>query len=206
MTPLSDWSDEINLTLMGRDKIYEAHEWDGLRSMRLAHKTRYKKNVRKSFVRYMKTTYSSEVFKDDYRNDDYSYKRDRMEGKQAVGKAADSSFWEWDKGSFPFFWRSQPEIKNDLRDGTSLWCYVDKLPQNTNKPQKIPRNLEVFELMVEKIVKVRSRNYIGKWGKIVNLSHYFPVPKGSNDIRMVYDLTKSGLNDALWHPGFGCRR
>ena len=66
----------------------------------------------------------------------------------------------------------------------------------------MPRDLGVFELMVEKIVKVKRRNYIGKWGSILNLSHYFPVPKGENDRRMVYDLTESGLNAALWAPRF----
>ena len=30
----------------------------------------------------------------------------------------------------------------------------------------------------------------------------FDVPKGEDDIRMVYDGSKSGLNDALWAPWF----
>ena len=134
-------------------------------------------------------------------NESFEFKRDRIEGKQAVDKSANTSFWEWDGGSFPFFWRWQPEIMKDLRDGTSLWCYEDKLPKNT-KRQRMPKDLGIFELMVEKIVKVQRRNYIGKWGSIVNLSHYFPVPKGDSDIRMVYDLTASGLNAALWAPKF----
>ena len=39
----------------------------------------------------------------------------------------------------------------DLRDGTSLWCYEDKLPKNT-KRQRMPKDLGIVELMVEKIV------------------------------------------------------
>ena len=66
----------------------------------------------------------------------------------------------------------------------------------------MPQDNGVFELMLEKFVKVRGRNYISKWGTISNLSHFFPVPKGENDIRMVYDLTESRLNDALCAPRF----
>ena len=101
----------------------------------------------------MKTPYSPNVFHKDYNNGDYEFKRDLNEGRQAVENAAESSFWDWDNGSFPYFWRWQPEIKGDLRDGTSLWVYENKLPRNT-KPQRMPRDLGVFELMVEKIVKV----------------------------------------------------
>jgi len=35
-----------------------------------------------------------------------------------------------------------------------------------------------------------------------SLTSYFSVPKGETDIRMVYDGTKSGLNDSLWAPWF----
>jgi hypothetical protein len=37
-------------------------------------------------------------------------------------------------------------------------------------------------------------------GKVVNLTSYFAVPKGSGAIRMVYDAMASGLNDCLWIP------
>ena len=198
LTPPSNWNEEIDFILKGREDIHTVKVLDTLRTVQAK---RYKKNIRNSFVNFMKTKYSSCVFNDDYVNNTFEFKRDRSEGKQAVGKAADTSFWEWENGSFPYFWRWQPEIMKDLRDGTSLWCYEDKLPKNT-KRQRMPRDLGIFELMVEKIVKVQRRNYIGKWGNIVNLSHYFPVPKGENDIRMVYDLTASGLNAALWAPRF----
>ena len=39
-------------------------------------------------------------------------------------------------------------------------------------------------------------------GSIKSLTHDFAVPKGVNDIRMVYDITASGLNNALWAPRF----
>ena len=198
LTPPCDLGDEIEFILRGKDRIQKVQALDYLRSKQLK---RYRTNVRRSFTKYMKTKYSPNAFQKDCQCVDYEFKRDLKEGRQAVEKAADSSFWEWNNGSFPYFWRWQPEIKRDLRDGTSLWVYNSKLPSNT-KPQRIPRDRGVFDLMVEKIVKVHKRNYIGKWGKILNLSHYFPVPKGEDDIRIVYDLSASGLNDALWAPRF----
>ena len=42
-------------------------------------------------------------------------------GLEAQTKARYSSFWEWDQGSFPFFWRWQPDVHKDVRDGTKLW-------------------------------------------------------------------------------------
>ena len=35
-----------------------------------------------------------------------------------------------------------------------------------------------------------------------NVTEYFAVAKGKDDIRMVFNGTKSGLTDALWEPSF----
>ena len=35
-----------------------------------------------------------------------------------------------------------------------------------------------------------------------SLTDFFSVPKGDDDIRMVYNGTSSGLNDVLWVPSF----
>jgi hypothetical protein len=50
--------------------------------------------------------------------------------------------------------------------------------------------------VVEKLQKVRMRRYIAP-GYVVSLTAFFQVPKGKNDIRMVYDGTVSGLNDSI---------
>ena len=61
--------------------------------------------------------------------------------------------------------------------------------------------------MHEKLAKVLRLGYI-KVGPVVrSLTNYFAVPKvvldgNVVDVRMVYDGTKSGLNDALWSPNF----
>ena len=55
--------------------------------------------------------------------------------------------------------------------------------------------------MVDKISKVRKRRYVEP-GEVFSLTSFFAVPKGVEDIRMVYDGTKSGLNDNIWVPRF----
>ncbi len=52
--------------------------------------------------------------------------------------------------------------------------------------------------MKKKLEKVRRLRYIILGP--VKLTSFFSVPKGENDIRMVYDGTKSGLNDSMWAP------
>jgi hypothetical protein len=49
---------------------------------------------------------------------------------------------------------------------------------------------------------VRLRGYV-KPGPVVSLTSFFCVDKGPTDIRMVYDASKSGLNDVVWVPSFG---
>jgi hypothetical protein len=53
----------------------------------------------------------------------------------------------------------------------------------------------------EKILKHIQRGYLVV-GPVKHLLHYFAVPKGTTDVRMVYDGTKGGLNKALWAPLF----
>ena len=126
--------------------------------------------------------------------------KDLIAGKDALDRAKASSFWGWDGGPTPFFWRWQPEVQKDMRDGTKLFVIKDKLPR-FHKSQQLPAEKSIFNRVVEKIQKVRLRGYIAA-GLVISLTSFFQVPKGEDDIRMVYDATACGLNDALWAPGF----
>ena len=56
-------------------------------------------------------------------------------------------------------------------------------------------------MIKKKVYKVRSRRYIA-WSTVLSLTAFFYVPKGEDDIRLVYNLTKLGMNDYLWAPTF----
>jgi hypothetical protein len=55
-----------------------------------------------------------------------------------------------------------------------------------------------------KIEKVIDFGYLVRtaWKAVKSLMHFFSVAKEGSDIRMVYNGTKSGLNEASWIPCF----
>ena len=120
-------------------------------------------------------------------------------GIQVLNRCFGGEWWDWSGGSSLAFWRwnGEEQVK-DARDGMRMFV-KGKLPTNT-KPQRAPKP-EDIEKMVKKLDKVLSRGYISP-GLVVSLTSYFAVPKGGLDIRLVYDGTSSGLNEALWAPSF----
>ena len=121
-------------------------------------------------------------------------------GQDAVYRSAYASWFEWLKGPAPFFWNWNEAYQRDVRDGQRYFL-TGPLPVYT-KPQKRRRDPVSHELMRAKVVKVRKRGYVSP-GVVTNGTHYFSVPKGLDDIRMVYNGTSCGLNDVLWAPRFG---
>ena len=53
----------------------------------------------------------------------------------------------------------------------------------------------------KKLLTKRQHGYIIS-GPVLLLTSYFSVSKGEDDICLVYDGTKSGLNSILWAPWF----
>ena len=122
-------------------------------------------------------------------------------GLSAMQHVSLSSWWDWDAGSSPFFWRMPDRVWHvEMRDGVKpMWIGRPpryRIPQRNN-PDETSRGLEK-----KKISKVRSRGYIAPHAGILSLTSFFSVPKGPTDIRMVYDGTKSGLNAVLHAPWF----
>ena len=68
-------------------------------------------------------------------------------------------------------------------------------------PQKYPKDKREKELIILKIKPPIDRRYTTD-GLVRSLSGFFSVPKGDNDIRRVYDMTKCGVNVCLWSPRF----
>ena len=133
-------------------------------------------------------------------NPDAELVKDITVGKDALTRLANASWWGWDQGSTLFFWRWPARHRKAVRDGTKLFVKKELLP-HFFKRQLWPGDDNHRSKMIKKLEKVRSRGYILP-GEVQSLTGFFAVPKGEDDIRIVYDATACGLNTALWAPNF----
>jgi len=179
----------------------------------------YGRNLSKSFFMYMRKAHGDDwAAQVKYTAPDRKVSRKRKRGRdlaaskqkeiekdllliglEGVARAVQSSWWDWSKGSTPFFWRWPKDIRKEVRDGVPVFV-EGQLPQRKSK-QRLRCEQEVKAAMKRKLEKVLGRGYLVK-GYVLSLTNYFAVPKGENDIRMVYDGTMSGLNEAVWAPNF----
>ena len=119
-------------------------------------------------------------------------------GLDCIRRAIRCTAWSWPNGSRLFFWR-WGEFAGTARDGAKVHVQGE-LPIYT-KRQRAPSDKGNLKLVQDKLNDVRKKGYISE-GEVVSVTSLFDVPKGSDDIRLVYDATKSGLNEACWAPWF----
>ena len=117
----------------------------------------------------------------------------------AISRVANSTWWEWNDGSRCMHWLWPEWYRETIRDGLKVW--FNKRPARWRQPQKGGKTPAEHEFMKKKLKKVRDLRYVAP-GPVESLTSFFAVPKGEDDIRMVYDGTKSGLNDSIWVPSF----
>ena len=123
-----------------------------------------------------------------------------MKGSDALVRALRSSWWEWEDGSAPFYWRWPAWYQPFIRDGIGFpFC---RSPPKYMTPQKPIVDEDRKKLVVAKLGKVLDRRYLVK-GTVKSLTAFFDVPKGKCDIRMVYDGTVNGFNASIEVPRFG---
>eukprot|EP00978_Attheya_sp_CCMP212_P016480 scaffold43205_cov34-Attheya_sp.AAC.2 len=126
--------------------------------------------------------------------------KDIAAGRDCVERSSRSTWWEWDFGSRLFFWRWPNHYQIIARDGVPLKVEgVFKKNLSTRPPAGLSD--EVMEQVRKKLTKVRDRRYVTP-GFVYILTKFFAVPKGDDDIRMVYDASSCGVNENLWAPSF----
>ena len=121
-------------------------------------------------------------------------------GRDCIQRTANSLWWDWAEGSALLFWKWPASHIDWAREGQPHFV-SGSLPK-FKRPQRAAPTDEMMAQMQNKVNKVRKRRYIEE-GKVISLTHMFPVPKGLADIRMVYNGTSSGLNAVLFAPHFG---
>lgn len=215
------WNERLRAGLIKRDAKASDDVLDVLRSLFLQW---WKQNLRRSFwkwfwleklakpvfqarkfVRWDKSSSSycwlaqgHQGYKTVHRYSE-SDQKDLAAAGDGIARAQASTWWEWRAGSRPFFWRWDADYRGHIRDGIPL-CLLST-PTQYRVPQSAAPNPVNKVLMKQKLELVLERGYI-ETGEVVSLTRFFSVPKGEADIRMVYDGTKSGLNQVLWVPWF----
>ena len=123
-------------------------------------------------------------------------------GWDACRRVDGASCWDWDAGSALLFWRWPEHYQRESWEGVPPRV-VGKLP-SSKSPQPPYDDEEVRRKVTDKLQKVMDRKYIEvvRDSDLESYMFMFDVPKGDSDIRMVYDGSKSGFNDAIWAPWF----
>ena len=127
--------------------------------------------------------------------------RDIEAGRDCLYYVSKATCWEWKGGSRTLFWRWPFAFRAHVRDCLPIFWNTRKRP-DSKKLQSEITDSETKIIMKQKIESVREKKYIQK-GHVKSLISYFSVPKGDNDVRMVYDGTASGFNSHIWVPSFG---
>jgi len=164
---------------------------------------RWRQNVRVSFLQWFKRKHPtctlgtvvelSLVFRH------AEAKIDWWAGRDCVRRCCHANWWEWEAGSRPLHWRWPEEYQLAIRDGLKPW--FDRKPIPYTVPQLGEPDPHIRAKVKEKLGKVRRKGYLTA-GHVKSLTSFFTVPKGDDDVRVVYNGTKSGLNDCLWAPWF----
>jgi len=158
--------------------------------LRLAMLRFWKRSLLRGFVRYRKSEDRPSPVLADYVIE---------ASRDCFSQIGLCSVWAWeDGGSRPFFWNWKEEFHEDLIWGMTMWIREPIVPWTRKQPAPVPQHRQQ---VLEKLDVIRSRGYVGE-GQVESLICFFAVHKGASDIRMVYDGTRSGLNDVLWAPWF----
>ena len=96
--------------------------------------------------------------------------------------ASEATWFEYPSGSHLHYLRFPAIYQQIARDGVRVY-FEEQGPTSKEKQPEFADNQKAA-------VTLKS------------LIKYFAVPKGENDLRIVYDASRNGLNSAVWAPSF----
>ena len=164
-------------------------------------------NSRRS--RFEWTSIGRACYLDQWHQDRVKAGDDMEAARDCIQRGTDASWWEWKGGSRPFFWRWTKErlggegYEREIRDGMEVLHDPAALPAY-KRAQGPPKTKEDREKVSNKLRKFMERRYIVFTVATAVLSYisFFYVPKGMDDIRVVFNGTSSLLNAATFAPWF----
>jgi hypothetical protein len=143
----------------------------------------WRRRVHRSLMQYLVTSYGIRW------KDDPSAELDIELGRDCIRKAGDADWWEWRGGSTLFYWSWPPYLKTLVTQGHHSWL-LGELPRFL-RPQHTEKDQAICSKVRSKLENVLRKGCISK-GPMTSLTSYFAVPKGTDDIWLVYDASPSG--------------
>ncbi len=127
--------------------------------------------------------------------------RDREAMVSLLWHSARTDWFEYHSGSRLIYTHFPLRYRQMARDGVPIW--FEWAGPTTREPQPVISDPVLHAKAKEKIIKVIRRRYLVMTDlNIKLLIKYFAVPKGDDDVRLVYDATANRLNECVWSPSF----
>jgi len=128
--------------------------------------------------------------------------RDRDAMANMLWHSTHTNCFEYNTGLRLIHFRFPKQYQKEARVGVQT--FFEKTGPTTQRGQPTIDDPVMRAKVMEKIVKVIKRGYLTTMSgdTIKSYIKYFAVPKGEDNIRMVYDATANKLNDTVWVPTF----
>ena len=193
--PLHLWNDRVKAGDTPREKV----DWalDVFRKVLLRW---YMRRLTRDCVAHMREAHGKEWMTRS-RSPTSNLEKDREAIAGLLWHSSRADWFEYHSGSRLIHFRFPLRYRAMARDGVPV--YFEKPGPSTKGKQPIISDPILREKTREKIGKVISRRYlVTTEAPIKSFIKYFAVPKGEDDIRLVYDATANKLNDCVWVPTF----
>jgi len=127
--------------------------------------------------------------------------QDRLAIAGMLWHATHPNWFEFHAGSRLVHLRFPLRYRASARDGIPAW--FERPGPTSREAQPVIADAGIRAKVKDKISKVVKRRYLLSTGiNVKSLIKYFAVPKGEDDVRMVYDATANKLNECVWVPSF----
>lgn len=126
--------------------------------------------------------------------------RDRLALLECVERCRNSTWWDWKRGSRLLFWRWGHLWQREARDGAK-GLHTGWPPPRKKFPKVPVTEAWIREKDLDKLRALISKGYL-EVGPCTLVVPRFPVPKGDEDIRVVWDFKRNGFNAMMYTPWF----
>lgn len=120
--------------------------------------------------------------------------------RDCLRRLANSSWFDWLDGSRTHFWRWPERWLVEARDGAVPWVF-EHPPRRLVWPTVRPAHEWMEDMEADKLAKLIRRRYI-ETGYVRVVIPRLIVLKGELDIRVVWDMTKNGVNGGIFASTF----